>query len=98
MHSVARCTSGSNGTRVQVEAHLRYSLATRVTDYADDESVRTGAAFCPEHDGTELGNSTRAEFLRYAAWQRAAARAIADGREDYHDWATRNAGDFAITL
>ena len=79
-----------------VKARARYGLAQRVTDWTDDDSVRTGAAFCLEHDGTELGNSTRAAFLEYAAWQRAAAQAIADGRDDWHEWATRNAADFEV--
>jgi hypothetical protein len=94
--------SGYSGTGddspLACEASMRMELAQRVTDWQSDESVRAGAMFCLETDGRDRPRATRAEFLSYAAWQRAAAHAIANGIDDYHRWASEHAGDFTITL
>ena len=85
-----------DGTRADMTAQARYDLVQRATVWTDDASVHAGHAYLAEHPVNDDLFYGPAAFLNYAAWQRAAAQAIADGREDWHEWASRNRQDFAV--
>jgi hypothetical protein len=88
--------------RAEQEARVRMSLAQRVTEWENDVSVVAGAAFCvPDHDDVGFCSWCRSCFLSYAAWQRAAAFAIANAETcgtNYHMWAHDHAKEFTVLV
>jgi hypothetical protein len=79
----------------EAEADARHSLAHQSTDWHDDTSVHTAAAYLDSvpHGGGTYGSG---ELYRYAAWQRAAKAATDEGRPDWHEWASAHQKEFAI--
>jgi hypothetical protein len=80
----------------EAEAQVRHDLAQRSTDWHDDDSVHEAAAYLecgPSRADDRCGPD---ELYRYAAWQRAARRAMQAGREDWHEWASAHEREFAI--
>lgn len=80
----------------EAEAEARHSLARQSTDWHDDASVHGAAAYL-DHYG--CGGDDRYgsdELYRYASWQRAAKAAMDAGREDWHEWASAHAKEFAV--
>lgn len=65
------------------------------TDPHDDESVAGGVAFIRSQRGTD---DDVADFLRRAAWQRAAKAAIDAGEADYHRWACDHEREFFASV
>jgi hypothetical protein len=80
----------------EAEAGARCRLAHMATDWHDDASVHAGAAYLRGADRIGYGQYGPAEFLRYAAWQRAAKAAMDAGRDDWHRWAGEHATQFAV--
>jgi hypothetical protein len=80
----------------EAQAQARSSLAHGSTDWHDDHSVQEAAAYLdarPTPAGSPYGSN---ELYRYAAWQRAAQAAMQAGRDDWHDWASSHAKEFAV--
>jgi hypothetical protein len=80
----------------EAEAHARHDLAHRSTDWHDDDSVHEAAAYLQHGPRLADGRHGPDELYRYAAWQRAARAATEDGRDDWHEWASVHAKEFAI--
>ena len=78
------------------QARTRYNLAQLSTDWHDDSSVHEAAAYLDDRRGVAGSEYGPAELYRYAAWQRAAAAAMAAGRDDWHQWAHEHQAQFAV--
>ncbi len=79
------------------EARGWWTLAQVTTAWYDDESVHDGATQLIGNEKLAGGQYGPVEFYRYAAWQRAAQHALAQGMGDaFYDWATEHAHEFAI--
>jgi hypothetical protein len=93
---VAGYSSVGADSWAHAEAHARYDLAQRTTDWHDDGSVHDAAAYLAQGPKLEFDRHGPAELYHYAAWQRAAKAAIAAGRDDWPEWAHEHYADFTI--
>jgi hypothetical protein len=89
-------SSGGGGSWEAAEAHARHNLAQASTDWHNDDSVREAAAYLEGGQRFGHGEYGPDEFLRYAAWQRAAKAAMAAGRDDWHEWAHQHRNEYTI--
>jgi hypothetical protein len=80
----------------EAEAYARYELAQNATDWHDDASVQGAAAYVAGLGQSAYGLSGSDEIYRYAAWQRAAKVARDANRDDWHEWASDHASDYAV--
>jgi hypothetical protein len=81
----------------EAEASARHHLAQASTDWHDDASVHGGAAYLEAGRNIGHGQYGPDDFYRYAAWQRAARAAMDAGRDDWHQWASDNQADYAVS-
>lgn len=95
---VGHCGGGGESWD-EAQASARYHLASRTTDYHNDDSVHEAAAYLAvnpqQPDRFGVRRYTAEELYEYAAWQRA-ARAAKDQGADVHRWATEHAREFAV--
>lgn len=82
--------------RQEAEAHARQALAFHATDWFDDTSVQDGADYLVGGERYGYGEYGPQQLYDYAAFQRAAKAAMDAGHEDWHDWASRHAAEYAV--
>lgn len=87
----------TESSRPEAEAYARYQLAQGdATDWHNDASVQGAAAYLTGGEQYGYGQYGPEEIYRYAAWQRAAKVAMDAKRDDWHEWATHNASEYAV--
>ncbi|QWF85756.1 hypothetical protein [Amycolatopsis sp. CA-230715] len=91
-----RMTGFDAASWAEAEADTRHSLVHQSTDWHNDTSVHEAAAYLDSSPRTRdlFGPD---ELYRYAAWQRAAQAAMKAGRDNWHEWASSHASEFAVS-